>query len=878
MAEPSSVTFGELLRQLRTDTGLTLEALAARSGIAVRTISDLELGKARYPRAATVTRLVWGLRLQEPVKARFEAAARGRRVAEGLPVGGTAPPRTLPRDVASFTGRLPELAQLTSPRPAGAGVVNVQAIGGMAGVGKTALAVHAAHQLAPGFPDGQVFLRLDAHTPGRQPVKPVDALASLLQTAGVDTRQVPPGLEARATLWRHWVAGKRLLLLLDDAVDSEQVRPLLPGTAGCLVLITSRRNLTALEDAHAIGLDVLSGPDAARLLIRLADRPGLDPADPAVAEIVRLAGYLPLAVGMLARRLHHSPAWSPADLAADLAQARDRLEKLQSERMSVAAAFDLSYQDLTQRQQRFFRRLGLHPGADTDAWAAAALDDIGLAAARRQLQALYDQNMIGEATRGRYRFHDLIRERARALADQDPAAERAAALGRLLGYYQAAAARAESRLARQTRPQPDDAGSPAAPPPGLPGLPGRDEALAWARAERANLLACLDHAAAGGEHARVVALTAALAALLRLDGPWAEAIGSHAAAAESARHLGDRLGQANALDDLGTAQQLTGDYRGAIQTHEAALALYRDLRHRLGQANALSHLGYAWSVTDEYPRAALALHEALDIYRDLGDRLGPADALNHLAAVLRLTGDFPGAAKMLEESLGLCRESGNRQGEGNALVYLGAVRLRTGDYRLAAQALDQALVIYRQLGHRLGQANALSYLGAAAQQVGDYPAAARAQQEALDIYSDLGHRLGEANALGDLGIVHRLTGHHAEAARAQQEALGIYRELGDQMGQANALNELGTLLRIGGDPGAADARHQQALDLARKIDSSWDEAQALAGLGRSALAAGNVAGARARLGQAREIFQRIGAQEASGIAAEIDALGPPGGP
>jgi tetratricopeptide (TPR) repeat protein len=867
------VTFGELLRQLRMDTGLTLEALAARSGIAVRTISDLELGKARYPRAATVSRLAWGLRLQEPVKARFEAAARGRRVAEGLPAGGTtAPPRTLPRDIASFTGRAPELAELASPRPAGGGVLNVHAIGGMAGVGKTALAVHAAHRLAPRFPDGQVFLRLDAHTPGRQPVKPADALASLLQTAGVDTRQVPPGLDARARLWRHWVAGKRLLLLLDDAVDSEHVRPLLPGTAGCLVLITSRRNLTALEDAHAIGLDVLSPPDAAGLLVRLADRPGLDRRDPAVAEIARLAGYLPLAVGMLARRLNHSPAWSPADLAADLAQARDRLEKLQSERMSVAAAFDLSYRDLTQRQQRFFRRLGLHPGADTGAWAAAALDDISLTAARRHLQALYDQNMIGEATRGRYRFHDLIRERARALAAEDPPAERDAALGRLLGYYQGAAAQAESWLARQIRPR--RAGSPAAPP----GLANRDEALAWARAERANLLACLDHATAAGEHDRVVALTGALAALLRLDGPWAEAIGRHTAAVASARRLGDRLGQANALDDLGTAQQLTGDYRGAIETHETALALYRDLGDRLGQANALSHLGYVWSVTDDYQRAAQALHEALGRYRDLGDRLGPVDALNHLAAVLRLTGDAPGAAKMLEESLSLCRESGNRQGEGNALVYLGAVRLRTGDHRAAARTLEQALAIYRELGHRLGQANALSYLGAAAQQAGDYPAAAAAHREALDIYSDLGHRLGHANALGDLGIVHRLTGQHQEATRAQQQALAVYRELGDQMGQANALNELGTLLRIGRDLGAADAHHQQALDLARRIDSSWDEAQALAGLGRSALAAGDAADARARLGLAREIFQRIGAPEAPGTAAEIDALGPSGGP
>jgi tetratricopeptide (TPR) repeat protein len=859
------------------DTGLTLEGLAARSGIAVRTISDLELGKARNPRGATVSRLAWGLRLQDPVKARFEAAARGRRVAEGLTAGETtAPPRTLPRDVASFTGRTPELAQLTSPRPAGGGVVNVYAIGGMAGVGKTALAVRAAHHLAPAYPDGQVFLRLDAHTPGRQPVKPADALAGLLQTAGVDTQQVPPGLEARARLWRHWVAGKRLLLLLDDAVDSEHVRPLLPGTAGCLVLITSRRNLTALEDAHAIGLDVLSPQDAAGLLVRLADRPGLDRHDPAVAQIARLAGYLPLAVGMLARRLHHSPAWSPADLAADLAPARDRLEKLQSERMSVAAALDLSYQDLTQRQQRFFRRLGLHPGADTDAWAAAALDDISLATARRYLQALYDQNMIGEATRGRYRFHDLIRERARALAADDPPAEREAAVGRLLGYYQSAAALAESRLARQDRPQASPLPTGAA--LGLPGLAHRDEALTWARTERANLLACLDHATAAGEHARVVALTAALAALLRLDGPWAEAIARHESAVASARHVRDRLGEANALDDLGTAQQLTGDYRGAVETHEAALARYRDLRDRLGQANALSHLGYAWSVTDDYPRAARALHEALALYRDLGDSLGPVDALNHLAAVLRLTGDAPGAAKMLEESLGLCRESGNRQGEANALVYLGAVRLRTGDYLAAAQTLEQALAIYRDLGHRLGQANALSYRGAAAQQAGDYPAAARAHQEALGIYSDLGHRLGQANALGDLGIVRRLTAQHQDAAQAQRDALGIYRDLGDQMGQANALNELGTLLRMGRDLGAADASHQQALNLARKIDSSWDEAQALAGLARSALAAGDAAGARARLGQAREIFQRIAAPEASGIAAEIDALGPSGPP
>jgi tetratricopeptide (TPR) repeat protein/transcriptional regulator with XRE-family HTH domain len=875
VAEPIPVTFGELLRQLRLDSGLTLEALAERASVAVRTISDLELGKARAPRESTVAGLAWGLRLEEPARARFFAVARGRPVPDGLPAtAGTSPPQTLPRDIASFTGREWELTELTEAAAGAGSQVAVHAISGMAGIGKTALAVRAAHRLAPRYPDGQIFMALKGHAPGQQPVTAAEALAVLLQTAGVDARQIPAGLEARALLWRHWLAGKRMLLLLDDAADSEQVRPLLPGFPGSLVLVTSRQELTALEDAHPVRLGVLATEEAARLLVRLAARPGLDAGDPAVALIAGLCGNLPLALGILGRQLRHSPAWTPADLAADLTRARDRLAQMHAESVSVAAAFDLSYQDLSDAQQHMFRRLGLHLGSDIDTWAAAALAGTSADDSRGLLQALSRQNLITEPARGRYRLHDLIKEHARALVEaHDPPAEREAAAGRLLDYYERAAAHADALLARQTRPQPP---GPAAPRARTPALSGREQALSWARTERANLLACLDHAAATGQAERVVAFTAGVAALLRHDGPWAEAIRRHTTAAEFARRLGDRLSQANALDELGIVQRLTGDYRGAAQAQQEALRIYTGLGSRLGRANALSHLGYVRSLTDDYPQAAADLREALDLYRGIGDQLGQPDALNHLATVLRLTGDFRGAAQTLERALSLCRELGYRQGEANALIYLGAVRVRTRDHRGAAESLEAALEIFLDLGNRLGQANALSYLGTVSQETGDYQAAAKAHQEALDIYRDLGNRLGQANALGDLGIVSRLTGNHQAAAEAQEEALNIYRDLGDQMGQASALNELGMLSRQRGDLYRAQERHGLALDLARGIKSSWDEGQALAGLGRTALAAGRTAEASDRLRQAQEAFRQTdAASEEAQIAAELDALDDP---
>lgn len=343
--------------------------------------------------------------------------------------GWRGPARTLPRDIGSFTGRQGELRRLiraVSGRVATGGVVGIHAIDGMAGIGKTALAVHAAHRLAARFPDGQIFLPLHAHTPGQQPVDPTEALATLLLTLGVAPAQIPADVVARELLWRDRLAGKKVLLVLDDAVGPAQVDPLLPGTAGSLVVITSRRRLVGVEDAVSISLDILAPAEAAELFLRVAARPDLTPTDAGVAEVTRLCGYLPLAIRLVAGRLHR-PSWALADVAVELAAARDRLAAIDAGQRVVAAAFDLSYRDLTDEQRQVFRRLGLQPGVDIDAYALAALSETSVAAARGHLEDLYDLHLLDEPVRGRYRLHDLLRDYARTLAATDPPAESGAA-------------------------------------------------------------------------------------------------------------------------------------------------------------------------------------------------------------------------------------------------------------------------------------------------------------------------------------------------------------------------------------------------------------------------------------------------------------------
>ena len=727
--------------------------------------------------------------------------------------------RTLPRAVGSFTGRQPELARLLADVAGGRPQARIRAIDGMAGIGKTSLAVHAAHRLAPDFPDGQFFLPLHAHTPGQRPVDPADALAGLLMTAGVAAQQLPPGLEARAGRWRDYTAGKKILLVLDDAVGHEQVRPLLPGTPNSLVLITSRRRLAALEDPVVISMDVMPPEEAATLLARLARRDDLDAEAGPAGEITRLCGYLPLAIGMLASQLRHHPARTAAELAAGLAAASDRLAVMRAENLSVAAAFDLSYADLTAAQQRLFRRLGLVPGHDIDGYAAAALDDTSLESARRLLDELYDHHLITEPAPGRYLLHDLLREHARSLAaadEEDPPAE----AGRLVGYYAHTAACAGLHIATWTtaggRPPP------GLPPDNAPAVASSPQAAAWLEAERPNLHAAINYAA----HAmplHAIAIATAIGGFLRARGHWDQAAAQYRTALSAARDAGDRAGRAGALDELGLLRQLTGDYPGATDSLAEAIELFGDLGDLPGQAYARNHLGLVQQDRGDYPAATASHQQALALARDAGDPLAEAVSLTDLGLVQQLTGDYRPAIASYQQALPLFRSVGSRFDEADALCGLGAVRRLTGDYAAAAADERQALGLFRSLGDRLGQAWALDELGLLRQLTGDYPAAAASVAEAIDLFRDLGSQHGLAMALNSLGELSLRTLAIQEAREHHHQALVIARELGAPLEEARALEGIGNAYLQDGHPGEGTACLRQALAIYQRIGNPGDQ-------------------------------------------------------
>jgi tetratricopeptide (TPR) repeat protein/DNA-binding XRE family transcriptional regulator len=838
--DPPVVAFAGLLRQLRIEAGLSQEELAGAAGVGVRTVSDLERGVALTARKDTARLLADALNLSGAARASFEAVARGRAAPGVSPApgggaagagGAAAASRTLPRDIGSFTGRQPELGQLVgaasgSSRP---GVVSIHAIGGMAGIGKTALAVHAAHQLAPRFPDGQIFLPLHGHTPGQRPVDPADALASLLLTAGVAPALIPPGLEARMALWRDRLAGKQLLLVLDDAASSDQVRPLLPGAGGSLVLVTSRRHLSALEDAQTLSLDTLPPEEAAGLLVRLAGRAGLSPDDLAVGEITRLCGYLPLAIGMLARQLHHHPAWTASDLAADLAAARDRLELMRAENLSVAAAFDLSYRDLGAAQQRLFRRLGLHPGPDFDAHAAAALDGTSLAEARRHVDDLYGQHLLGQPSRGRYRFHDLIREHARGLAADEPA-DGAAAAGRLLDYYLHTALAASRHIVVRT-PGARRAPPPARLPPCAPRLSSTEQATAWLAAERGNLQAATEYAAACEYHQHAIQIPAAISHFLDGGGYWDQTIGLYQTALAAARRADDRHGQADALNRLAIFQTVTGDVAAGAANQRQALALYRELGDRLGQGDALHTQGFVQQMGSDFPAAAASFEQALTRYREAGDQIGQGDALLDLAGVQQFADNYPAAGVSLRQALALFRGLGDRYGQAVCLGGLSILQIQTGHYPAAATGMQRARELFHDMGERFGEALQIAGLGVVQRLTGDYPAAMASLRQAREIFGAIGDRFNHAALLGEIGIVHRLTGNYAAAEDCLGQALDLAGDLGDRGNLADLGGQLGALHVQTGDYAAAEDCLGQALEIARTLGTRFIEAAVLNTLG-----------------------------------------------
>ncbi|TDU02462.1 tetratricopeptide repeat protein [Streptomyces sp. 846.5] len=877
--------FGELLRDCRLTAGWTQDELADRSGVSAHSISVLEAGR-RQPRLSSVTRLADALAL-DPRRCEQLLAAARTRSAPARPDSSRDKvrprpdaPCQLPYDTRLFTGRARELDQLLSlarSAPAGSacGMVVISAIDGMGGVGKSALAIRAAHRARPQFPDGQLFVDLHGHTVGVAPVTPADALDWLLRSLGVSPQQIPEELSTRAALYRERLADTRTLIILDNAASSAQVRPLLPGTSSCLVLITSRRRLTGLDDAQNLAVDLLPGPDAVALL-REAAGPGRVPdGHPAADELVELCGRLPLAIRIAAARLRHHRSLHLESLVELLRDEHHRLTHLTDEDRSLTAVFATSFASLAPAEQDLLRLLSRIPGHDVDTCAVAALADTDHRTAERLLESLLDHNLLVQRAPGRYLFHDLIGLYARSTAEdrtdehRTDEADQDAPLHRLAAYYQHAAARANEHLARRTRP--GRRPGPTA-PVALPALSDRAEALAWMRSEHRNLLALLGHPAVASLPSFTVSLSADLAAFLLLEGRWSQAAVLHQSAVAAAAAAGDRRGEADALCDLGRVRHATGGYRAAAELYEQALAVHQELGDRHGEANDLHELGRVRLLTGEI-REAAALHErALAGFRALGDRLGEARALCDLGRARHSSGDSPAAVELSSQVLDLYRTMGDRRGEAAALHDLAFILDETGDPGSAGKYYQEALTIYQDLNSVQGVANTLRGLGRVRHAAGDHRGAAELHQRSLDACREAGSRHGEADSLLGLGRAREALGEGPEAAGLYQQALALYRETGSRLGETGTLLDLAVLTERTTGPRAALKLHQQALALARDIDSPLDQARALEGAARCTLALGDRTTALAGMEDAVALYRRLNSPAAAEAAARLSAL------
>jgi DNA-binding SARP family transcriptional activator len=800
-------------------------------------------------------------RLQERILAGEEAdhAAPAHSEQQSPARAAKAPrPRQLPAAPGHFTGRDAELEWLTGLVPqadtqAAMGTVLISAINGMAGIGKTALAIHAAHRVADRFEDGQLFLDLHGYTKGHPPREPGQALEALLRALGVPAGEIPQDLEECAALYRQCLADTRTLIVLDNALDEAQVRPLLPAAPGCLVLVTSRRRLKGLDDARSLPLDVLPPAQAVALLCAVAGKDHIAFDEALLGEIAGLCGYLPLALRIAGALLRHRPAWSVQRLAGLLRDQRRRVVSLSDGERDLGAVLDLSLAGLDAARGLMFRRVGLVPGPDFDAYAAAALLECDPDAATQMLEALVDHNLLIAHAPGRYRMHDLIRAHAAVLAAAEPQLDRAAALDRLLHYYAHTAQSASLPISRYPRSAPEAPAPTHAPP-----LPSPEAARAWLRTERENLEAAFTHARACTLDGHVLALAAGLAAILRNDGPFTRALILHQRAVETAEHQGQPDACADALTELGNLRTLTGDLSAADEDLRRAVEIYRTTSHHLGEANALDCLGNVQHMIGDSAGALESHSRSLEIYRTLGNRWGEANALANLGDVRTRTCDYSEALAALVVALEIYRALGNRRGEANALTSLGDVRTQTGDYTEALDALISALEIYRVVGNRQGQANALMNMGEVRTLTRAYPEALEDMSTALRLYRELGNRLGEANALAGLGNIAAQARNYPEALDHISQALHIYRALGSRGNEAWALNHYAAAVAAAGDLPRALALYQQALAMTVEVDSPDDHAIALEGISECHRSAGDSHHAIARLRQALEIYERLG--------------------
>ncbi|SNY53474.1 tetratricopeptide repeat protein [Paractinoplanes atraurantiacus] len=743
----------------------------------------------------------------------LQAVAGERRAAAQVRVHGALPP-----ELPLFTGRTAELRRLRDALAAD-GPVAIATIEGMAGVGKTQLAVRAA-RLLPHSRTLFVSLRGFDPDPGHPPADPVAVLDGFLRLLGVPGSAVPHDLAARRRLYNERLAGTRTLIVLDNAANADQVRPLLPAAPGCAVLVTSRRGLDALSPAVALTLGVFGRPEALRLLTGEVGAGAVRAEPAAAARITDLCGRLPLALGLIAAQVRAKPGWSLADHAEWLEERR-RAGRLED---GVALALDRSYRDLDGDRQRLLRLVALHPAEDFDAYAAAALTGGDLDTVRAGLRRLCEDHLAHRAGDDRYTLHDLIRLHAVEHAhEQERPVARRAALTRLLDHYLATAVTAMAILhptGADRRPRAPETTTAA------PVLSGPEAAAAWLSTEHSTLMAVAAYAADGWP-----AHTSRLAEVLfrhLLNTSYRDLLDMNSPAAAAARSIGDLRAEATALSAQGVAYTSLGrigpaadrlgrsaelfrrinDVRGqahavnnlanlefyhrgpsASKVHyEKAHALYREADDRVGEARALHNLGYNEGTLGNFDEAIDFLSRGLAVHREVGDLDGAAKALSNMATIEARCGRLDDAREHCRQALALCRRLGNRSIEADALDALGLVHTRLGEPDRAIGCHERALAIKREAGDRVSEADILNGLGEANRAAGRLESSATHFEAALAIAGDSGMAEQRARAYAGLGQVLDQRGDRESARTFFERALLLYSEHG--MYQADALRAL----------------------------------------------------------------------------------------
>ncbi|MFC7495982.1 MULTISPECIES: ATP-binding protein [unclassified Nocardioides] len=801
---PTGEGAGALLRRWRERALLTQEDLAQRAGVDVRTVRRLEAGELRRPRSSTLRLVVAALALDEADRARLQAALTEAASPPTVKAESTAP-RQLPADPVDFAGRTEELDYLLTGRGDG---VPVWSIDGMAGIGKTTLAVRAAHACAGGYPDGQLFL--DMHGASGRPLDPADALDRMLRSLDVPAEAVPPGMDARAAMFRSQAAQRPVLLLLDDAAHEDQIQPLLPGAGDNLVIVTSRRRLTGLDRGRTVSLNPLPTVDAVRLFSVSAESPALVAGSPhAVTEAVELCGRVPLAIRIAAARLRSRPAWTLDDLNSRLG-AGDRLAELVTGARGMGAALDTSVDQLDVDHQRLYDLLGLMPGPDVCLPAATALVDADRRGTRAMLDVLVECRLVEEVRPDRFAMHALVREHARRRGAARRG-EAEAAIRRMLDHYVVAAARA-AQVAYPYVPA-------AAVPGGLvdpdarPDVPttGQD-ARRWLDAELDNLLGAALTARERSLGLHVGSLSGSLERHLATTGRHRAAVPLHRAALDCARRDGDRVAEAFALCRLALVRRRLGQPDHAALLYRRGLALARETDSALPAATALVGLANLLRLRDDYAGAHDLLSEALALARTAEGAAALPEVLVYSGHVLRQRAEYDEAVACLSEALSLAQVVDHDQVRLDALVGLGLIRVVVGDDRGAGDLFTQALAVACASGYLMGEATARVGLGHVLLRQRD-------SSRAAAVFGDveaLADRLGSRNWLYEAMLGRALACRDSDPRQAVElgeRALAIAEELGARADAARAHDLIAGALALLGDRSGAAEHLDRALEL-----------------------------------------------------------------